>query len=631
VSAYREADLQQLLDTKICRKCELDGADLSERDLSGAELTEVDLSNANLRGVNLAGADLKGANMVGVDIRSANLFGADLTDTNLDDSDFSDTDLRGAILRRADAKRVDFSHANLSGADLRLANLNRSDLSGVKLVGTNLSNVTLVGAFAGKTDFYGAELRNANFIEVDLRGAKLSGFDMRGADFTRSNLSGANLRGANLSRANLVRAYLPGANLETSVLVRADLSEAYLYETNLAGADLRKSTLVGTKMTGADLRKANLRGARFDVSHQGRENPFGHKFQIQMNKIDEYSTGFTPTSIHISGGKGYLTTQQGQLYAMENGELMELLDFRDDPLFYCCGESGLLGVTSNESLIYLSYTVRKGNGPDIDLIVTEYTADLEKKRNIISINFPTVWHHGGTITFDNYGKLYLSTGDGEGRDPEDDAQDMTSLRGKILRFDVEKEYPQPEVVAYGLRNPWKFSIDTENRMFIGDVGGIWRESVYLIEDLYIKTPPNFGHRDFEGTKSMVREPIEFTSTWPPIFEYEHHREGYPISVIAGYFLDDFDIYLLGDLSGNLRFLKKQEKGGWREIHFQKTPLNVTTFGYDRLNKRVYMGGLEEVYELDMSIISKEQVDHLPWIKYCKTSMPDDSENNSSCE
>ena len=72
-------------------------------------------------------------------------------------------------------------------------------------------------------------------------------------------------------------------------------------------------------------------------------------------------------------------------------------------------------------------------------------------------------------------------------------------------------------------------------------------------------------------------------------------------------MDDFNIYLLGDLSGNLRFLKEQGKDGWREVHFQKTPEGVTTFGYDRVNKRVYMGGPTDVYELDMSGISKEEI------------------------
>jgi uncharacterized protein YjbI with pentapeptide repeats len=624
----------QLAQTLLCKTTLPDGdeseCDLSEADLSGANLSQATLNGANLSGANLSGADLRGAQLLGADASRANLKEAELSDANLDDANFSGANLQGAILREADGQRIDFSEANLGSADLSLANLNGSDLSGAKLVNTNLENVTLVRAFLGKADFYGADLRNANFGETDLRGAMLSGFDLSGADFTRSNLSGANLSGAKLDGANLVRAYLPRANLENSLLVDTDLSEAYLYEANLVNADLRRSTLIGTKLTDADLSKANLLGTRFKVGYHGRDTSLEHSFQIRINEIVEYSTGFTTTSIHINGGKGYLTTKQGQLYLIENGKLSELLDLSNDPLFISGGESGLLGVTAKNGLIYLSYTLRHGEGPDINLIVDEYTVALEKKRNIVSIHFPTDWHHGGTITFDNFGRLYLSTGDGEGRDPDDVAQDLTSLRGKILRFNIEEENPQPEVVAFGLRNPWKFSIDSANRMFIGDVGGIWRESVYLLDDLYAKTPPNLGHREFEGTKRMFDDSIEFTSTLAPIFEYEHHREGRPISVIGGYYLDDFDIYLLGDLSGNIRFLKERGKNRWREVHFQKTPVNVTTFGYDSINKRAYMGGMKKVYELDMSGISKEQVEHLPWIIFCNTTMPDGAINDSGC-
>jgi len=49
-------------------------------------------------------------------------------------------------------------------------------------------------------------------------------------------------------------------------------------------------------------------------------------------------------------------------------------------------------------------------------------------------------------------------------------QNLKSLRGKILRLDVSKLKLEPEIVAYGLRNPWKVSIDSKNRMFIGDCG-----------------------------------------------------------------------------------------------------------------------------------------------------------------
>ena len=72
------------------------------------------------------------------------------------------------------------------------------------------------------------------------------------------------------------------------------------------------------------------------------------------------------------------------------------------------------------------------------------------------------------------------------------------MLGKILRIDVSEIDPEPEVVAYGLRNPWKISIDLEQRMFIGDCGEDDVESVYLLEDLDPKKPYNLGWPVFEG-------------------------------------------------------------------------------------------------------------------------------------
>ena len=83
-------------------------------------------------------------------------------------------------------------------------------------------------------------------------------------------------------------------------------------------------------------------------------------------------------------------------------------------------------------------------------------------------------------------------------------------------------------------------------MFIGDVGGIWREEVNLISDLYSSSVPNFGHRAFEGSSRVTQDRIKLKDTTLPIFEYEHHRgTGSPMSVIGGYYLDQFNVYVFG--------------------------------------------------------------------------------------
>lgn len=101
--------------------------------------------------------------------------------------------------------------------------------------------------------------------------------------------------------------------------------------------------------------------------------------------------------------------------------------------------------------------------------------------------YPT--HNGGLVAFGPDGYLYIGTGDGCNTlngDPFRNGQDSTTLLGKILRLDVNGAAPYaipptnpfvgrppaaPEVWAYGLRNPWRFSFDrTTGDVYIADVG-----------------------------------------------------------------------------------------------------------------------------------------------------------------
>ncbi len=97
-------------------------------------------------------------------------------------------------------------------------------------------------------------------------------------------------------------------------------------------------------------------------------------------------------------------------------------------------------------------------------------------------------HNGGLLLFGPDGLLYIGTGDGgSGGDPENRAQNLDSLLGKILRIDPRaagsSAYRSPgsnpfvgragrdEIYTYGLRNPWRFSFDRRNgNLYIGDVG-----------------------------------------------------------------------------------------------------------------------------------------------------------------
>ena len=179
-------------------------------------------------------------------------------------------------------------------------------------------------------------------------------------------------------------------------------------------------------------------------------------------------------------------------------------------------------------------------------------------------------------------------------------------------------------MAYGLRNPWKVSIDSKNRMFIGDCGDGTVESVYLLNDLYSGMPYNLGWPVFEGTKRNKEDPLMFKDTLAPIYEYE--RSGRPGCAIGGFYLDHLEVYLFGDLFGTLSLLKKQKNGKWYLYHYDK-PVNVIwTFGYDEKTKKIFIG--PNNFEL---IISIEPAKLDAQAKLCRTTMPNGSINNSGCQ
>ena len=124
-------------------------------------------------------------------------------------------------------------------------------------------------------------------------------------------------------------------------------------------------------------------------------------------------------------------------------------------------------------------------------------------------------HNGGQLQFGADGYLYFATGDGgSGGDPDENAQNLDVLLGKLIRIDPRRSGGQPysvpgsnpfvgapgrdEIYAYGLRNPYRFSFDRpDGHLVIGDVGqDTWEEVDY--------TPAaraggaNFGWDAYEG-------------------------------------------------------------------------------------------------------------------------------------
>jgi len=158
-------------------------------------------------------------------------------------------------------------------------------------------------------------------------------------------------------------------------------------------------------------------------------------------------------------------------------------------------EQGLLGLAFSPDgrFVYVDYTDTNGNTNVDQYRFGSGRADLGSRRRVLFVDQPYPNHNGGEVTFGPEGYLYVGLGDGgsEG-DPENRGQDLGTLLGKILRiapgagggYTVPNDNPfvgragaRPEVWAYGLRNPWRFSFDrATGDLWIGDVGGSgWEE------------------------------------------------------------------------------------------------------------------------------------------------------------
>ncbi len=214
-------------------------------------------------------------------------------------------------------------------------------------------------------------------------------------------------------------------------------------------------------------------------------------------------------------------------------------------------------------------------------------------------------HNGGKLNFGTDGMLYFGTGDGgSGGDPFNNAQDLTSLRGKMLRIDVNGFASSPpyyaiptgnpfigagggireEIWAYGLRNPWRWSFDRSNAdMWIGDVGqNAWEEVNF--RPAGTTAGLNYGWRCYEGTQPYNLSGC-FSSYTNPIFEYPHNNMTGGYSITGGYVYrgPEFPVltgtYIAADfVSGNLWQIKPNGIGGWTSQLQSGLPASVSSFG-----------------------------------------------------
>jgi len=151
--AVDEDDLQQLLATKQCKKCDLSGANLYRKNIlpNSNAYGKVGVGRINLSGANLSGANLKKAYLYKAQLYNANLSGANLSGANLYKAKLYKVNLQEANLYKTQLYKAYLSRANLSGANLKTAYLYKANLNKADLSGANLTDAHLEGALHFET------------------------------------------------------------------------------------------------------------------------------------------------------------------------------------------------------------------------------------------------------------------------------------------------------------------------------------------------------------------------------------------------------------------------------------------------------------------------------------------------
>ncbi|GAB5472123.1 MAG: PQQ-dependent sugar dehydrogenase [Maribacter sp.] len=295
--------------------------------------------------------------------------------------------------------------------------------------------------------------------------------------------------------------------------------------------------------------------------------------------------------------------------ATDTSEATLFLDLGND--ISTTSEQGLLGLAfhpdySSNGFFYVYYTPNTGRSVVSRFSVSASngsTAERDSELVLLEIPQPFTNHNGGQIAFGSEGFLYIALGDGgSGGDPLNHGQTTRSLLGSILRIDVdnregEANYAIPqdnpfvddqgsrnEIYAYGLRNPWRMSFDSQtDKLWTGDVGQGAIEEIDIITN-----GGNYGWKFFEGTECFSGD-CDATGLIPPIFEYDHTNGDR--SITGGYVYRGAALptlqgkYIYGDfVSGRIWAL---EEDGSANTLLVESGLAVASFGTDA-NDELYV-------------------------------------------
>jgi glucose/arabinose dehydrogenase len=336
----------------------------------------------------------------------------------------------------------------------------------------------------------------------------------------------------------------------------------------------------------------------------------------------------------LDRGIQLVVQQNGHVRVIQNGRVLPD-DFLDvSAAIVSGGEQGLLGLafapdTATSARFFINYTDRSG-----DTVVARYRRSAPTKADPASrfdlrwggpggrttIAQPFANHNGGNLVFGPDGYLYIGMGDGgSAGDPGNRAQTPSELLGKMLRIDVgvPDDHPtgyqippdnpfvggspmaaRPEIWAFGLRNPWRYSFDDPahggtGALVIADVGqDLWEEIDYEPAN---RGGRNYGWRLREGAHNYdLSKPPAFQPLVEPIYEYGHTvgqsiTGGYvyrgsalPANFRGRYFFADFTQGRVWSLALTIDPSTREASASDAREHTAELggPFNVSSFGVD---------------------------------------------------
>lgn len=340
---------------------------------------------------------------------------------------------------------------------------------------------------------------------------------------------------------------------------------------------------------------------------------------LQLERVFAWSSPTRPTHLEEasdSSGRIFVSEQAGRILeltgspAAQNGGERVVLDIRSR-VTGRGNEEGLLGFAlhpefSQNGRIFVYYSATNLRRS----IVSEFrfkangTIDPTSERKVLEVSQPQPNHNGGMLAFGPDDFLYISLGDGGGAgDQGDNGQNPGNVLGTILRIDIDSSgqaYASPpdnpfiqgggapEIWAYGLRNPWRFSFDTETGdLWAGDVGQNRIEEI----DLIVRGG-NYGWRLKEGPDCFnPSSGCDQPNLIEPVTSYSH---SFGCSVTGGYVYRGSRLpslsgaYVYADFcSGIIWGLRHQDGAVQEQIILIDTNHQIPAFG-QTLNGEVYV-------------------------------------------